>query len=102
HGEQPAVARIEVEMVLVRLAEIRLLEHERHAKHALPEIDGALPGGADDRGVMDTLDLDLRHAELLVTFQTSSGKYLAVLSSGQARTREGFIVVAFVSDPDKP
>src|SRR5205814_9345474 len=63
HGEQAPVAGIEVEVVLVRLPEIGLLEHERHAEHALPEVDGALPGRADDRGVMDTLDLDLRSEE---------------------------------------
>jgi hypothetical protein len=43
-GQQPPVARIEVQVILVGLAEVRLLEDEGHAEHALPEVDGALPG----------------------------------------------------------
>jgi hypothetical protein len=48
-------------VVLVGLAEIGLLEDERHAQRALPEIDGALLGRADEGDVVNALDLDLFH-----------------------------------------
>ena len=60
-GDQPAVARIEVEVALGRVVEVRLLEDERHAEHALPEVDRRLPVGADDRDVVDALGLELPH-----------------------------------------
>ena len=60
-GDQPAVARIEVEVALARVVEVRLLEHERHAEHALPEVDRRLPVGADDRDVVHALALELPH-----------------------------------------
>ena len=41
-GDQPPVAGIEVEMALGRVVEVRLLEDERHAEHALPEVDRRL------------------------------------------------------------
>ena len=43
HREQAAVPGIEVEVVLVGLAQVGLLEDERHAERALPEVDRALP-----------------------------------------------------------
>src|SRR5262249_29140041 len=61
HGNEPAVSGIEVEMVLVRLAEVRLLEHEAHAEQALPEVDRALAGRAHQRDVMYALNLDALH-----------------------------------------
>ena len=64
-GQQPAITGIEVQVVLVRLAEIGLLQDERHAERALPEIDGALPGRSDDGDVMDALHLQLAHGGLL-------------------------------------
>ena len=45
-GDQPAVAGVEVEVALGLVVEVRLLEHERHAEHALPEVDRRLPVGA--------------------------------------------------------
>ena len=57
--QQTAVARIEIEMVLVGLAKVGLLEHEGHAQRALPEVDGALLRGSDEGDVMDSLDLNL-------------------------------------------
>src|ERR1043165_3081085 len=62
HGEQTSVTRIEIQVILVGLAEIGLLHHERHAEHALPEINRTLARGSDDRRVMDALDLNLLHA----------------------------------------
>ncbi len=59
--DQAAVARVEVQMALGRVVEIRLLEHERHPEHALPEVDRRLPVGADDRDVVDALALKLSH-----------------------------------------
>src|SRR5215211_793527 len=53
HRQQPAVARIEIEMILVGLAQVGLLEHERHPQRPLPEIDGALLGGPDKGDVVD-------------------------------------------------
>ena len=61
-GDQPPVAGIEVEMALRRVVEIRLLEDERHAEHALPEVDRGLPVRAVDRDVVDALGLELPHA----------------------------------------
>ena len=43
HGQQAAVARVEVEVTLISLSQVGLLEDERHPEHALPEINGALP-----------------------------------------------------------
>ena len=65
-GQQAAVAGIEVQMVLVGLAEIRLLEDERHPERALPEVDGALLGRADEGDVMNALHLHLLHDGLPV------------------------------------
>ena len=42
-GDQPAVAGIEIEMAFAGLVEVGLLEDERHAEHAFPEIDRGLP-----------------------------------------------------------
>ena len=66
-GDQPAVARIEIEMALRGLVEIGLLEDEGHAEHALPEIDRGLAVGADQRDVMDALRLQLLHVCLLTS-----------------------------------
>ena len=60
-GDQPPVARIEVEVALDAVVEVRLLEDERHAEHALPEVDRRLPVGADERDVVDALALELLH-----------------------------------------
>src|SRR6185312_12096912 len=61
HGDQPAVAGIEVEVALRLVVEVRLLEHERHAQQALPEVDRGLTPGPDERDVVDALSLDLPH-----------------------------------------
>src|SRR5262249_35747284 len=47
------------------LAEIGLLEEERHTQYALPEIDGTLPGGSDESDVVNALRLCLGHEDLL-------------------------------------
>ena len=60
--DQPPVARVEVEVALRLAVEVRLLEHERHAEHALPEVDRRLPVGSDDRDVVNALALELSHA----------------------------------------
>jgi hypothetical protein len=59
--DQPAVARVEVQVALGLAIEVGLLEHERHAEHALPEVDRRLPAGADDRDVVNALGLELAH-----------------------------------------
>ena len=59
--DQPPVARVEVQVALGLAVEVGLLEHERHAEHALPEVDRRLPAGADDRDVVNTLGLQLAH-----------------------------------------
>jgi catechol 2,3-dioxygenase-like lactoylglutathione lyase family enzyme len=51
-------------VVLVGLAQIGLLEDERHAERTLPEVDGALSGRTDERDVVNALDLDLLHEAL--------------------------------------
>ena len=61
YRDQAAVARVEVQVALGGVVEIGLLEHERHPKHSLPELDRGLPVGAHERDVMDALALDLAH-----------------------------------------
>src|SRR5215210_5773198 len=61
--DEPAVTRVEVEVALRLVVEIGLLEHERHAEHALPEVDRRLPAGPDDRDVVDTLALELAQSD---------------------------------------
>src|SRR6185437_5307826 len=61
NGDEPAIAGIEIEMAFGRLVEIWLLEHEGHAEHALPEIDGCLAVGSGERDVVYTLALELLH-----------------------------------------
>src|ERR1700686_3021166 len=61
NGDEPSIAGIEIKMAFVRLVEIGLLEHERHAEHALPEIDRYLPAGSRERDVVHTLALELLH-----------------------------------------
>ena len=63
-GDQPPVARVEVEVALRRVVEVRLLEDERHAEHPLPEVDRRLPVGADDGDVVDALAWSFRMARL--------------------------------------
>ena len=60
-ARKAAVAGIEVEVTLGGVVEVRLLEHEGHAEHALPEIDRRLPVGARDRDVVHALALELPH-----------------------------------------
>ena len=59
--DQAAVARIEVEVALALVVEVRLLEDERHPEQAFPEIDRRLPVGAADRDVVHALALNLLH-----------------------------------------
>ena|SRR5689334_5021669 len=61
NGDEPSIAGIEIEVAFGRPVEIGLLEHERHAEHALPEIDGCLPIGSGKSDVMYTLALQLLH-----------------------------------------
>src|SRR5262245_32641747 len=60
-GDEATVAGIEVEVALGVVVEVRLLEHERHAEHALPELDRRLALRSDERDVVDALGLDLPH-----------------------------------------
>src|SRR3954447_12088623 len=59
--DQPTVARIEVEVALRLVVEVRLLEDERHPEHAFPEVDRRLAVGADQRDVVHALALKLPH-----------------------------------------
>src|SRR3954470_802553 len=61
HRDQPTVARVEVEVALRVVVEVRLLEDERHPEHALPEVDRRLALRSDERDVVDALRLDLPH-----------------------------------------
>src|SRR3954465_10113880 len=61
HRDEPPVAGVEVEVALGLVVEVGLVEDERHAEHALPEVDRRLPVGADDRDVVDALALELAH-----------------------------------------
>ena len=63
-GDEAAVARIEVEVALSLVVEVGLIEHERHAQQALPEVDRRLPVGAADRDVVHALALKLLHQPL--------------------------------------
>src|SRR6476469_343970 len=59
--EQTAVAGVEIEVVFIGLAQIGLLEDERHAQRALPEIDRALLRRPYECDVVNTLDLYVLH-----------------------------------------
>jgi len=48
-------------VILIRLAKVGLLEEERHAQQALPEIHRALLGGSNDCDVVNALHLRLLH-----------------------------------------
>ncbi|MNR63957.1 hypothetical protein D3C85_1864310 [compost metagenome] len=48
-------------MAFRRPVEVRLLEDEGHAEHALPEVDRRLAVRADERDVMDPLRLKFAH-----------------------------------------
>ena len=52
--DQATVTGVEVQMALRRVIEVRLLEHERHAQHAFPEVDQS-PLRAGDGDVVHTL-----------------------------------------------
>jgi hypothetical protein len=65
HGKEASITRVKVQVILIGLSEVGLFENERHAEHALPEIQGALLGGSYDRDVVNTLHLGLSHDELL-------------------------------------
>ena len=60
-GDEPPVTRIKVEMALSLVVEVGLLEDERHAEHAFPEVDRRLPVGSGERDVVDTLALKFSH-----------------------------------------
>src|SRR5947207_14822427 len=59
--DEAPVTRVEVEVALRLIVEVRLLEDERHSEYAFPEVDRGLPVGADEGDVMDALGLDLPH-----------------------------------------
>ena len=63
--DQPPVARIEVQVALRLVVEVRLLEDERHAQYALPEVDRRPPVGPDGLDVVDALALELPHLRVL-------------------------------------
>src|SRR5262249_3988320 len=91
HGQQPSVAWIEVEMVLVGLAQIRLLEDERHAQRALPEIDRALPCRSDEGDVVEALNLNLLHAPVLLRpFYATPGRSRDGREAGNAAARSSW------------
>ena len=69
-GDQAAVTGIEVEMAHRMIVEVRLLEYERHAEHALPEVDRALAVGAHECDVVHARGRDDgRHGLLLLRHQ---------------------------------
>src|SRR5208337_3110442 len=68
-GDEPPVARVEIDVALSGVVEIGLLEDEGHAEHPLPEVDRGLAIGADQRDVVQTLRLELLHLSLLMPFR---------------------------------
>src|SRR5205823_2370705 len=57
--------RVEVEVAFLRPVEIRLLQDQRHTQEALPEVNGGLAAGADERDVVDALHGNALHDFLL-------------------------------------
>ena len=57
-GDQPSIARVEIEVHFIRHIEIGLLEDKRHSQHALIEINDGFTIGTDKRNVMNSLRLD--------------------------------------------
>src|SRR5271157_3666910 len=88
-GDEPPVARIEIDVALGGVVEIGLLENKGHAEHPLPEVDGGLAIGADQRHVMQTLRLKLLHRLLLMPSRPAwtSIRCAAGCRPGQARSR---------------
>jgi hypothetical protein len=87
-GDQPPVARIEIEMALVGVVEIGLIEDEGHAEHALPEVDRGLAIGAVERDVMHALHLDLRRGRRLRVIHRRRGGVAVVFIDGLLAHRE--------------
>ena len=84
--DEPPVARVEVEVALRLVVEVRLLEDERHAEHALPEVDRRLPVGADERDVVDALVWSFRMAPAARRASTCT-RCAARLPHGTSSTR---------------
>jgi hypothetical protein len=59
--DEAPITGIEVEVIFTRRVEVRLLEDEGHAEHALPEADRGFAVGADERDVVHALGLNLLH-----------------------------------------
>ena len=67
-GDQASVARVEVEVTLALVVEVRLLEDERHPEQSFPEVDRRLPVGADEGDVVHALALELLHRAVSLSF----------------------------------
>ena len=95
NGEQLPIAWIEVEMILFRVAEVRLLEDEWHSENALPEVDRTLFRRADDGDVMNSLYLDFLHGSLSSCTLTDSNVLAPIVRSpGKARSTDPDLCVS--------
>ena len=65
HGEETSIAGVEVQVILIGLAEVRLLEEERHAERALPEVQRALLRRPHESDVVHSLHLGFRHGYIM-------------------------------------
>jgi len=61
-GDQSPISCIEIEMRFSWDIQVRLVDHERHTKYPLVEVNGRLAIGTDKGDVMNALYLYFRHS----------------------------------------
>ena len=74
-------------MTFLRPVEIGLLEDERHAEHAFPELDRGPAVGADKGDVMNALALQLSHVRLPRSILRSLDQFRFVFAPRQTPPR---------------
>ena len=99
---QATIARIEIQMVLVRLPEVGLLEDERHAQRTLPEVNSALLRRSDDGDVVNALHLQLLHGALLMVGGFPSAGRIADVAVFARRFNVVTQVIVLMPQPATP
>ncbi|MEI2609321.1 MAG: hypothetical protein V9G20_11895 [Candidatus Promineifilaceae bacterium] len=61
NGDQPAIARVEVKVIVLGHVQVGLLKHEGHPQYPFPKINRTLPIRSNKGNVMNTLSLYFTH-----------------------------------------